>query len=277
MEINLQELDIIFLSLDEPNADENYEKLLNQAHYAKRSHGIIGFDLAHRTAGNLSDTNFTITVDADTLIHDNFFNQIITWGNYHAISFNSVNLTNGLIYGNGGLKIWDTNFLKNMSSHEFSQNDEIDFCWDEKYIQLDKAFSWTCISGSPLQSWRSGFREGVKLSLDKGKIIDINLIKNERNFKMLQTWLSVGLDAKYGEYAMLGAHQGLLHRLKYPKEINIVKDYEQLKNMFNKINDPIKELNEKNIELQDLIKENIPLFNKEQSKWIKNYTGIYYK
>jgi hypothetical protein len=277
MEIKLNELDTVFISYDEPNAEENFSKLSEQIHWVKRSHGVKGFDLAHQTAGNLSETNFTITVDGDTQVIDSFFNKTIDFPEaINAVSFNSVNQINGLVYGNGGVKIWRTEFLKNMNFHELSENDGIDFCWEKSYLQLDETVGWTFPNGSALQAWRIGFREGTKLSLNQGKPIAFDEIKKQtRNYQMLMAWLSLGQDVKYGNYAMLGAHQGLLMSLTNPTKISLVKDYDYLKNIFNQINDVEKELVDNNEKLKELIKENIPLYDKETSKWIKNYAGIY--
>ena len=46
----INSFDIVFLSYDEPNADKNYADLLNKAPWAKRVHGVKGFDAAHKAA-----------------------------------------------------------------------------------------------------------------------------------------------------------------------------------------------------------------------------------
>ena len=65
MKLNLSEIDCIFLSYDEPNADKNWADLLNKAPWAKRVHGVKGSDAAHKACANLSETEHFITVDAE--------------------------------------------------------------------------------------------------------------------------------------------------------------------------------------------------------------------
>ena len=48
--IRVTNLDFVFISYREPNADENYADLLNIVPWAKRVHGIKGFDNAHKAA-----------------------------------------------------------------------------------------------------------------------------------------------------------------------------------------------------------------------------------
>ena len=40
MKIPITEYDVVFISYDEPNADDNYADLINKIPWAKRSHGV---------------------------------------------------------------------------------------------------------------------------------------------------------------------------------------------------------------------------------------------
>ena len=64
--------DIIFLSYDEPNAEENYADLLAKVPWAKRVHGVEGSDAAHKACADLSETENFITIDGDTIIDPKF-------------------------------------------------------------------------------------------------------------------------------------------------------------------------------------------------------------
>ena len=54
--------DIIYLSYDEPNAEENYANLLTKVPWAKRIHGVEGSDAAHKACAEISDTKRFITI-----------------------------------------------------------------------------------------------------------------------------------------------------------------------------------------------------------------------
>ena len=70
----VNEFDLVFISYDEPNADANYADLLDKCPWAKRSHGVWGSDAAHKAAAAMSDTERFITVDADNIVREDFFN-----------------------------------------------------------------------------------------------------------------------------------------------------------------------------------------------------------
>ena len=73
-EVPVTNFDIIFLSYDEDNADENWADLKKKCPWAKRVHGIYGSDAAHKAAAEMSSTDRFITCDADTIIKPEFFN-----------------------------------------------------------------------------------------------------------------------------------------------------------------------------------------------------------
>ena len=53
--------DIIYLSYDEPNAEQNYADLCKKVPWAKRVHGVEGSDAAHKACARLSETDRFIT------------------------------------------------------------------------------------------------------------------------------------------------------------------------------------------------------------------------
>jgi len=82
--------DIVYLSYDEPNAEQNYADLCKKVPWAKRVHGVKGSDSAHKAAANLSETDRFITVDGDNRIRDDFLSQSIDFDT-------NVDLTNKVI------------------------------------------------------------------------------------------------------------------------------------------------------------------------------------
>lgn len=216
--LNLAEVDCIFLSYDEPNADKNYADLLNKAPWAKRVHGVKGSDAAHKACARLSETEYFITVDGDNIIDPAFFNlQIdldkLKYKDKTQFSWAGRNIINGLVYGNGGLKCWTKEFVLNMKTHEDAENEtnQVDFCWQDNYVQMADCYSEVHNNASPLQAWRAGFREGVKMTLNRGlkqSLINAKLQLGLRNYRRLLMWCSVGADVENGSWAILGARQG---------------------------------------------------------------------
>ena len=142
--------DIIYLSYDEPNAEQNYADLCAKVPWAKRVHGVKGSDSAHKACAELSETDRFITIDGDNRIRPNFLNQEINFEEHTdlqscVISWAGKNIVNGLMYGNGGIKCWPKDFVLKMRTHENADpknaHAQVDFCWDVQYIQQNSCFS----------------------------------------------------------------------------------------------------------------------------------------
>jgi hypothetical protein len=233
------ELDIVFLSYDEPNADEHYADLCNKVPWAKRVHGVKGSDAAHKAAAKQSDTDWVITVDADNIVDPKFFNLEIDTENpkIQVYSWLAKNRINGLLYGNGGLKIWRKDFILDMKSHEASTSDraQVDFCWEDGYRQFKECYSETIVTGSPFQAWRAGFREGVKMTLLDGVKVAPDEIEQRiwwHNIHRLRMWSTVGAHVENGLYAIHGARLGTWMTNCTDWNYVDVRDFEILKNIY---------------------------------------------
>jgi hypothetical protein len=215
--IPITEFDVIFISYDEPNADHNYQDLLEKCPWAKRSHGVWGSDAAHKAAAALSETDRFITIDADNIVHDDFFNIELDMdriGQNDVISWAGKNMVNGLVYGNGGIKCWPVHVVNGMRTHEAAPESDkaaqVDFCWNIHYVQMNNIYCDVHNNGSAYQAYRAGFREGCKMSLENGDVIDKNALKkiHRKNYQRMLVWMSVGEDAPNGLWAVYGARLG---------------------------------------------------------------------
>lgn len=237
MKLNIAELDCFFMSYDEPNAELNWAHLNTTAHWAQRIHGLHGFDTAHKACAMASNTDYLVTIDGDNTVFPEFFElelEVPKKMENCVLSWNSINSINGLQYGNGGVKIWPKEFLLNMQSHENAVNttQSVDFCWDANYIQLAKVFSTTHPNGSPYQAFRSGFREGCKMTLARGEQVDTHIVASAidpMTIIRLQTWGSVGRDVPNGIWAILGTRLGVHYTNVQKRDITIVRDYQNFK------------------------------------------------
>ena len=215
--IKIIEQDIIFLSYDEPNAEKNYADLLAKVPWAKRVHGVKGSDAAHKACAKLSDTEYFITVDADNIVDPAFLEVEVDIEKLgltpdHVFSWCGKVHVNGLMYGNGGLKMWTRKFVNNMRTHENSDPTDkkglVEFCFDDKYYQFNESYSESYTNANPFQAWRAGFREGVKMSLDQGAKVKALQAVWWQNYHRLLIWSSVGSDVENGFWSILGAREG---------------------------------------------------------------------
>jgi hypothetical protein len=240
-EVPITNFDIIFVSYDEDNAEENWADLKKKCPWAKRVHGIYGSDAAHKAAAEASSTNRFTTCDADTIIKPDFFNATISKDlaedPIKTISWSSINHVNGLIYGNGSLKCWTKPFVMGMKTHEESDQpkNRVEFCFEQGYTQKNDVFSITYPNGSPRQAWRSGFREGVKMTLDQGLKIPVMDLKEEiywKNMIRLLVWCSVGADVEHGLWCIYGARMGCYVTNLTDWDYINVRDFEYLNDMW---------------------------------------------
>jgi len=215
---DIADLDCIYLSYDEPQREEFWVRIRNMVPWAKRVDGIKGSDAAHKAAADASDTDRFILIDGDNLPNEQFFNLTLElkderW--QHAVfRWRALNHVNGLMYGNGGISSWTKDFVRNMRTHENTDGrdeTQVEFCFDPLYWPMHDCYSTTYPNGSPQHAWRAGFREGVKMCLDRGRRpsqAEFRDRVHRRNLDHLTIWQNVGQDVEHGAWAMVGARQG---------------------------------------------------------------------
>ena len=214
--VRVSDLDFVYISFREPNKEENWADLRNKVPWAKRVDGVKGFDSAHKAAAELAETEFFISVDGDNVINEGFLLETLDWTKTDPKAvhrWRGNNNVNGLVYGNGGLVGWPKHTCLTMKTHENAETEEnrLDFCWGVPHENLHNCYSTTVINADKYQAFTAGYREGVKMSLNKGKPIDAqNFIKDvwPQNLRVLLTWMTVGADVENGKFAMLGARMG---------------------------------------------------------------------
>jgi len=220
--------------------------------WAKRVHGVKGSDSAHKAAAEQSESDRFVTVDGDNRISDKFLTQEINFDENvdltnKVISWTASNIINGLSYGNGGLKCWPKQHVLNMRTHENADPNnphaQVDFCWDTEYVQMNGTFSKIYNNATPHQAWRAGFREGVKMALDRGMRVDIDEFhKNHwKNLHRLYVWLMIGADVENGRWAIYGAREGLYKTMCTDWDFVNVRDFEWLNNYWDEKGDLVEE------------------------------------
>ncbi len=236
----VSELDLFFLSYDEPNADALFAELVSVAPWAKRIHGVKGWGAVHRKAAEESETPMFITIDGDNSVRPEFFDMALHLPPHlqgKALSWNAVNIVNNLCYGNGGVKIWPKDKVSKMENHEFATTDEnkTEFCFEPWYVQLQNIMSTTCPNCSAEQAWRAGYREGVKMALDRGRLVppqDLRTRIWHGNLHRLMIWCTVGSDIPFGDWCIYGALEGLRDSTFLQESPEHISDIDWLKQRF---------------------------------------------
>ena len=238
-EFKLEDLPIVFISYNEPQANDNFAWLQERHFNVQRIDGIKGSDAAHKAAARLIDEEYFVTVDADCKVVP-WFADVPSQTKLSPrvnISFPSVNLVNGLCYGNGSTKIWHTPSMLSTPTHESASDDKhkFEFCWAFDYV-AEKQPAGMVDFFSDRQAWRAGYREGAKLLMHEGKFKGVDFIKENcwGNFCRLLTWYTVGWDHKHGLYAISGAVTGSLMVLNGNYEADDIRDFDVIDKKFPK-------------------------------------------
>lgn len=278
----LKDFPVVFLSFDEPNADEHWDLLQAVTPHKNiaRVHGVVGFDTAHKTAAaQFPDSEYIITVDADNQVESEFFKRPAPEGMNGKISYTwgGRQYTNGLMYGNGGLKLWSTEHLANMKSHELAdeERDAVDFCWDfNRYKDIPGCYSTVYTNGSPYQAFRVGFREGVKLSMDQGQLLPFeewSTRMHAANFQRLLTWMTVGTDVQHGAWSIYGARLAV-KLLQYDRfDFVNIRDYDWFKEFFTEEakHNPVKASKALGKQISEGLGWILPDLDEDQSRLVK--------
>jgi hypothetical protein len=221
--------DVVFISYQEPNADENYKALLKKVPTAKRIHKVKGIHQAHIAAAQLCKTDMIWIVDGDAKIVDdfNFDYQVAKWDQETVHVWRSQNPINELIYGYGGVKLFPRNLTITMDMSKPDMTTSI----SSKFKAMHQISNITAFNTDPFSTWRSAFRECAKLS---SKIIDRQ--KDDETNRRLQTWCTIGLNQPYGNYAIDGAKTGAAYGARNQDNLEALKkinDFEWLQEKFN--------------------------------------------
>ena len=168
-------------------------------------------------------------VDGDAQILNDFEFDYIASDKHleHVHVWRSQNPINNLTYGNGGIKLLPRRLTVNMDITRPDMTTSI----SRHFIPMPTISNVTAFNTDPFNTWRSAFRECVKLS---SKIIDRQ--KSTETDERLTIWCNKGADALFGEYAIRGANEGQYYGLENKGNINALKlinDFEWLKERFN--------------------------------------------
>jgi hypothetical protein len=196
--------DIVFISYNESQADQNYNNLKSRFPRAKRIHGITGIHQAHIEAAKLATTDMFWVVDADAVIEDtfNFEFEHIPFYSTHSKNiltkivhvWHSRNPVTGLEYGYGGVKLLPKKLTLEMDITTTDMTTSI----SDQFKVMQEVSNITAFNIDAFSTWRSAFRECVKLSVNA----------DPESLARLNAWCVLNESVEYGFYAYLGALAG---------------------------------------------------------------------
>lgn len=209
-------LDIIFLSYDEPQADENFKKLKLRFPLAKRVHGVKGIDNAHFAAAAKAKTKSFYVVDADVVVRDSFDFSYIPPD--HKSKYVHIWMCHNPVidetYGYSGIKLFHKDFFgerKPFVDFSTSLGEGVEY---HQEIASDAQFD-----SSPLTTFRAAYREAFKLSRNQ----------DVESQQRLSKWKTKEPKCKHSEWFLLGVAFGVHHSKNNSLDVN---DFDRLEDVF---------------------------------------------
>lgn len=222
--LNINMTHVYFLYTDEANLNENWERLQTKTKDAVAVAAVGNIFESHKHIASLCESDRFYVVDADSWIVDSFnFDKNIELTSKSVAVFRSKNPVNGLIYGHGGIKL----FSKDCFSAERLDRPDMTTTLADSYIKVNVLATEHRFNYSPYATWRTSFREAVKLSAG------INKNNNDQESQeRLTMWCEAGLETEHGYFAIHGARQGVAYAKLKDCDFTLVNDFKWLKNKF---------------------------------------------
>lgn len=282
-QIDIADLDCIYLTYDEPQREEFWARIRNIVPWARRVDGVKGSDAAHKAAAEVSATERFVLIDGDNMPDPEFFAQTLVMPDEQweraVFRWRARNHVNALRYGNGGISSWTREHVRAMRTHENSDGSahtQVEFCFDPQYWAMHDCWSTTYPNGDPFHAWRAGFREGVKLCLNRGVRVTAQEFRDrihQRNLDHLTIWHNIGSDVEHGRWAMAGARQGTYMTMLTQWDHREVQDFDALISLWRTVetSDPRVLAGQVGIELHAQLGLPVAQFEAEQSAFFKQH------
>jgi|TARA_B110000908_G_scaffold122880_1_gene144100 hypothetical protein len=225
---HVAEFDIFMISYHEAEADENFQKLRNRFKDAQHVKNVEGIGNAHKKVGDLakSEMVYVVDADADMMTHYSFdFIPPMSKRKNTTYVWSARNPVNDLQYGYGGVKLFPRSQLRTMGHMLPDFTTGVSF-----YQPISDVSNITRFNKDPYRTWRSAFRECVKLASS----VNPNQRQIETDAR-LETWCTVDNGARFGRYCLKGALEGKAYGIEHKdsvENLNKINDYEWLREQF---------------------------------------------
>jgi hypothetical protein len=225
--------DIIFITYNdlEPDATNQYIEYLKlfPTRRVNRIQNIKGIHQAHIEAAKRASTSMFYVIDADAELLPNFkFDLELDPTEEDIVHvWRSINPINGLEYGYGGVKLLPRQLTIDMDISSIDMTTGI----SKRFKIIDQPSNITRFNTDALSTWRSSFRECVKLS---SSIIPGQLA--HETIERLNVWRYNNSQAPFAEYSRGGASAGEWYGTTYkddPIALAKINDFEWLTHQFN--------------------------------------------
>lgn len=224
LEYEVDPMDIVFLSYDEPSAKKYWKALKEKYPRAKRIQGVKGRTQAYHSAAAQSETDYFFAVFPTIDIDDSFdfsFQPDRLKNACHYI-FHAKNPVTGLEYGHRAVILYNKHLCLS------TIHPRLDFTLSQPHTVVPQLCGTSHFNQTPEISWRVAFREVLKLCEMKPTV--------ESKYR-LKKWCELGV----GNNALL-VQKGSLDAVAYykeykddPRALMLSYEFEWLKEKFKSI------------------------------------------
>ena len=180
LEYDVKPMDIVFISYDEPSAEQRYNELKARFPRAKWCKDVAGQTLAYMVAANMSETDYFFAVFPKLEIVKSFkfdFQPDRLKNPCHYI-FHCKNPVNDLEYGHGAVLLYNKQIVMQTT------DPGLDFTLSGAHEVVPILSAINHFNETPWLAWRTAFREVIKLLQAKMTV--------EGRFR-LKKWLTMGV------------------------------------------------------------------------------------
>jgi len=221
---SIQDMDVIFISYDEPCAEQRFKDLQLKAPRAKWIKNVQGQTEAYHAAAQQCKTAYFFAVFPKLEIVDsfNFDFQPDRLKNACHYMFNCRNPVNGLEYGHGAVLLYNKKLTLQTT------NPGLDFTLSAPHADAPVLSAVNHFNETPWLSWRTAFREVLKL-----KQINDRKPTVESQFR-LKKWCSEGT-GKNADWCLRGAQDADQYYDEYKDDrdkLQLSYDFQWLKEYY---------------------------------------------
>ena len=225
--------DIVFLSYKEKNADYKFRILQDHIRHEKINLNLIwvrdvkGIFEAHKVASTRVQSNMFWVVDADAEIVKDFkFDYIPDVYDHEVVHvWASKNPITNDEYGYGGVKLFPTEMVRNATSWGLDFTTGL----SSRFKSMPQVSCITRFNTDAFSTWRSAFRECVKLTLND----------DAESKQRLETWLNTRGEEEFTAEAVSGALEGNTFAKANKNnlaDLDKINDYKWLENKWKTLN-----------------------------------------
>ena len=218
--------DIVLLSYQEDLevVESRIQLIKDKGLNVEHVRGVKGIFEAHKEASTRVNSKMFWVVDADAEVTNDFMFDYIpdVYDEEVVHVWASINPINNLEYGYGGLKLFPTEMVREATSWGLDFTTGL----SSRFKAMPQVSCTTKFNTDAFSTWRSAFRECVKLTLNE----------DSESSQRLEAWLNTGGDADFSEEAQKGALEGNRFALANKgnlTELDKINNYEWLREQWN--------------------------------------------